>query len=163
MFIAYILFSVPLFNGRFYAVLSGAFTLNDAFDKAAASTYRGMTGFLAPINGIEDYAFLRWSMKVSDAWLGISDFAVENTWRTLAGPTAGALAPYVPFSLGEGRDGTVTNCIVMTSTGLADTSCTSSGQNFVVAYECRSPMILFDNACICKTAGPSLLVLSFSI
>ena len=139
---------MPSLNGHFYAVLSGATSYDDAIQRAAASSYQGLTGYLATIDSVAEYALLRWSVKIDRAWVSGTDAAQEGTWRFNTGPSSGTTASLL-WAAFEPNGWNVENCAVHIEIGVVDTSCNNQGiSSFVVEYDCPAPKIVFQGACI---------------
>ncbi len=145
--------AVPGFNGRFYDVLSGATNYTNAESRAAATTYNGMTGYLATINSIEEYAFIHWVMRAGSAWLSGTDRDSEGTWKYSSSSAFGSnVVADLPWATGEpsGGGGRIEeDCLQHGEWGLNDVPCsTDEIPNFVVEFECLSPRIVVQGACI---------------
>lgn len=91
-------------NGHFYEIVIASVDWNTAFNAAAASTFNGVSGYLATITSAAELAFLDAlytprtvstlfdpPVDFSTLWLGGSDEAVEGVWRWVAGPETGQL------------------------------------------------------------------------
>jgi hypothetical protein len=140
---------VPGFNGRFYDILPGATSYSDAVFRASTISYNGMNGYLATINSIEEYAYIHWTMRAGGVWLSGTDANGEGTWKYSSSSSSGSNVAFLPWALNEPNGGTSENCLQHISGGLNDVSCSSSGiSNFVVEFECPSPRILVQGACI---------------
>ncbi len=140
---------MPEFNGRFYDVLTGATSYADAVSRAASITYNGMTGYLATINSMEEYAFIHWNMSTGSVWLSGTDLGSEGTWKYSSSSLSGSNVAYLPWALNEPNGRTSENCLYHWAAGLADISCSNNSiPNFVVEFECVSPRILVQGACI---------------
>ena len=77
-------------NGHFYKVVTGssAISYQDADTAATATTFKGLTGYLATITSRSEQDFLA-AINPTDAWIGASDAASEGTWKWVTGPEAG--------------------------------------------------------------------------
>lgn len=76
------------FNGHFYRLVTPAANWSTAKAAAEASTYGGVSGYLANINSAEEEDYLQ--ERIADGvWTGGSDSAVEGTWRWTGGPENG--------------------------------------------------------------------------
>ncbi len=140
---------MPGFNGRFYDVLTGATSYDNAISRAAATTYNGMTGYLATINSVEEYAFIHWRMRAGSVWLSGTDTNSEGTWKYSSSSLSGSNVAYLLWATGEPNGGGTENCLQHGVTGLNDVPCSSNGiPNFVVEFECLSPRIVVQGACI---------------
>ena len=72
-------------NGHFYRVIDSAANWNAAKSAAEASTYGGVSGYLATVTSAAEKAYLQ--NRMSDGvWTGGSDTALEGDWRWLGGP-----------------------------------------------------------------------------
>ncbi len=141
--------TVPAFNGRFYDVLTGTTSHADAVSRAASTTYNGMTGYLATINSMEEYAFIHWTMRAGSVWLSGTDASIEGTWKYSSSSLIGSNVVYGAWGIGEPNGGTTENCLTHWAAGLADVSCVNNWiTNFVVEFECPSPRIVVQGACI---------------
>ena len=117
----------------------------DATRVAGAVMYRGMSGYLARIESPEEYAYVRWGLGVHEAWITGMDAAQEGHWKY---PNGNYLFPF-PLAIGEPDGGTRENCLILRSNGYIDVECARSDfSDFVVEFECLSPKILFQGACI---------------
>jgi hypothetical protein len=143
---------VPSFNDHYYAVLSGASSFADAVSTAASTSVNGMTGYLATINTIEEYNYLHWGLKARSVWISATDASVEGTWRYGSSALSGQSVSIMPWVNSEPNGNTGENCAIMYVLGLHDLSCTSGSKNFVVEFECLSPKILFQGACVCESS-----------
>jgi hypothetical protein len=150
----YVLFrftSVPSFNNHYYAVLSGASSFADAVSIAASTSINGMTGYLVTINTIEEYNYVHWGLKARSVWISATDATVEGTWRYGTSGLSGQSASIMPWASNEPNGNTAENCAILYVIGLNDLSCSSGSKNFVVEFECASPKILFQGACVCMS------------
>ena len=78
-------------NGHFYRpIATGAF-YNNAKSAAAATTFRGQTGYLVTITSADEDAFIYNNVPQSQIWFALSDVAQEGYWRIDAGPENGTL------------------------------------------------------------------------
>lgn len=77
-------------NGHYYELITNPLRFDDALSAAAASTYNGLSGYLATITSAAEQSFLNTVVNPSRtaAWLGGSDAADEGIWRWVAGPEA---------------------------------------------------------------------------
>ena len=140
---------MPGFNGRFYDVLTGATSFADAVSRAASTTYNGMTGYLATINSIEEYAFIHWTMRAGSVWLSGTDANSEGTWKYSSSSLSGSNVAYLLWAPNEPNGRSSENCLHHWLPGLNDAGCSSNWiTNFVVEFECLSPRILVQGACI---------------
>jgi hypothetical protein len=142
--------AVPSFNNRFYAVLSRATNYANAVALAGATTYRGMTGYIATISSYDEYAFVRWGLGAQSLWISGTDASSEGTYKyTIGGATSSTTMSPMHWGIGEPNGGSDEDCIVIGSNGYADVVCTRTDfPDFVVEFECLSPKILFQGACI---------------
>ena len=93
-------------NGHYYKFVSTSLTWTDAKAAAAASTFNGLTGYLATITSAEENAFIVGKTGGTSSWIGASDeysqinaatsaatfanqTAAEGHWYWVTGPEAG--------------------------------------------------------------------------
>lgn len=80
-------------NGHWYDLVLTASTWTEARDFAAASTFMGMSGYLATITSQAEEDFLGslvWGgLNYSNGWIGASDEGSEGTWYWATGPEIG--------------------------------------------------------------------------
>jgi hypothetical protein len=88
-------------NGHWYELVTTAAAFSDARTAALASSYLGLSGYLATITSAAEQAFLDASVNSSTAWLGGSDEAAEDVWKWLDGPEAGQDFTYTNWNGGE--------------------------------------------------------------
>lgn len=74
-------------NGHYYEFVNTGVSWTTARANALASTYLGMTGYLATVTSAAENTFL--GTLAADGWLGGSDAAVEGEWRWMDGLEAG--------------------------------------------------------------------------
>jgi len=89
-------------NGHVYQYIPSSGDWFTARSAATASTYQGLTGYLATITSQDENYFIKDRLS-GDAWLGASDdaqFLGEGNWSWVDGPEAG-----LNFYNGEGSDG----------------------------------------------------------
>jgi VCBS repeat-containing protein len=84
-------------TGHYYQAINNvsAISWTAARDAAAATTFNGLTGYLATITSANENAFVL-SKLPADGWIGASDAALEGTWKWVTGPEAGTV-----FSIGN--------------------------------------------------------------
>jgi hypothetical protein len=78
-------------NGHFYRPISTGAFYTSAKAAAAASTFKGQTGYLVTITSPDEDAFIYNNVPQSQIWFALSDAAQEGYWRIDAGPEAGTL------------------------------------------------------------------------
>ena len=82
-------------TGHYYEVVSATKTWRQAKALAAASTYKGLTGYLVTITSAGENAFIKAKVN-ADSWIGASDANDQTTgdtneghWQWVTGPEAG--------------------------------------------------------------------------
>jgi spore coat protein H len=91
-----------------------------AEQQAACAAFGGQLAFPADAADSALLAsIIRRRLGSEDFWIGVTDDAAENTWRT----PAGAAAPYVVFADNEPNGGAGENCVVSDSSWHRDRSC----------------------------------------
>lgn len=78
-------------NGHFYRPISTGNTYTNAKAAAAATTFKGQTGYLVTITSADEDAFIYNNVPQSQIWFALSDAAQEGYWRIDAGPENGTL------------------------------------------------------------------------
>lgn len=78
-------------NGHFYKPVSTGAIYTSAKSAAAATTFKGQTGYLVTITSPDEDAFIYNNVPQSQIWFALSDAAQEGYWRIDAGPEAGTL------------------------------------------------------------------------
>ena len=78
-------------NGHFYEFRYDNNNFLNARASALASSYMGMSGYLATVTSAAEAAFLYGSVNTSIAYIGGSDEGHEGTWTWLDGPEAGGV------------------------------------------------------------------------
>lgn len=78
-------------NGHFYRPISTGVFYTSAKAAAAATTFRGQTGYLVTITSADEDAFIFNNVPQSQIWFALSDAAQEGFWRIDAGPENGTL------------------------------------------------------------------------
>lgn len=78
-------------NGHFYRPISTGAFYNAAKSAAAATTFKGQTGYLVTITSADEDAFIYNNVPQSQIWFALSDVAQEGYWRIDAGPENGTL------------------------------------------------------------------------
>jgi hypothetical protein len=78
-------------NGHFYRPISTGTTYTGARSAAAATTFKGQTGYLVTITSADEDAFIFNNVPQSSIWFALTDEAVEGQWRINAGPESGTL------------------------------------------------------------------------
>jgi hypothetical protein len=78
-------------NGHFYRPISTGAFYTSAKAAAAATTFRGQTGYLVTITSADEDAFIFNNVPQSQIWFALSDAAQEGFWRIDAGPENGTL------------------------------------------------------------------------
>jgi hypothetical protein len=109
-----------------------------AAQQAAANiTFNGMKAYLATIDSFEEYRYLSWVLRASNAFVSGSDAASEGKWVFTDGPKKGQSIPLLPWGFEEPDRGTWANCLAFDSwtDGLADVDCNLAGMDFVVEYD----------------------------
>ncbi len=89
-------------NGHYYEFVGNAVTWADAFAAAQASSFNGMTGYLATVTTAAENRFA--SVTVAGgvlAWLGASDDGHEGTFTWRDGPETGQALTYTNWNPGE--------------------------------------------------------------
>ena len=89
-------------NGHYYEYIAGPVDWDAAFAAAAASSYLGMSGYLATITSAEENGFAAGDVAAgNEAWVGGSDNGNEGNWTWRAGPEAGQAFTYTNWNPGE--------------------------------------------------------------
>ena len=78
-------------NGHFYRPISTGAFYTSAKAAAAATTFKGQTGYLVTITSPDEDAFIYNNVPQSQIWFALSDAAQEGYWRIDAGPENGTL------------------------------------------------------------------------
>jgi hypothetical protein len=78
-------------NGHFYRPISTGAFYTSAKAAAAATTFKGQTGYLVTITSADEDAFIFNNVPQSQIWFALSDAAQEGFWRIDAGPENGTL------------------------------------------------------------------------
>ena len=78
-------------NGHFYRPISAGAFYTAAKSAAAATTFKGQTGYLVTITSADEDAFIYNNVPQSQIWFALSDAAQEGYWRIDAGPENGTL------------------------------------------------------------------------
>lgn len=78
-------------NGHFYKPVSTGTIYTSAKLAAAATTFKGQTGYLVTITSPDEDAFIYNNVPQSQIWFALSDAAQEGYWRIDAGPENGTL------------------------------------------------------------------------
>jgi hypothetical protein len=78
-------------NGHFYRPISTGAFYTSAKAAAAATTFKGQTGYLVTITSADEDAFIYNNVPQSQIWFALSDAAQEGFWRIDAGPENGTL------------------------------------------------------------------------
>ena len=91
-------------NDHFYKVVTSGSNISwtNANAAASASTYNGLTGYLATITSRNENDYIQNYVAAENVWIGASDNAVEGTWKWVTGPEAGT-----HFWTGQGSNGTI--------------------------------------------------------
>ncbi len=79
-------------NGHYYDIIFEGVDWNTARANASASSYLGMSGYLATITSAAENSFILSTfdpLTDSYGWIGGNDVAVEGMWRWADGPEAG--------------------------------------------------------------------------
>lgn len=85
-------------NDHIYQVISGAcdgsvgagcINWVGAAAAASASTYQGMTGYLATVTSEAENNYISARLTGGEAWIGASDSASEGDWKWVSGPETG--------------------------------------------------------------------------
>jgi len=78
-------------NGHYYDFIRTPVTWFDAVTASAASSYMGMSGYLATATSAGEWDFLDADINPGHvtAWLGGTDAATEGSWIWATGPEAG--------------------------------------------------------------------------
>jgi hypothetical protein len=144
---------VPSFNNHYYTILSGISNATGAAAQASSLTFKNMTGYLATLDSYEEYAFILYQLRAHRALISANDTKSEGVWVTGPTPSSiGGAATVLPWAQGEPGGGTSKNCAIITYYGLVGTYCAlfdTSGL-YVIEYECASPKVLANGACISK-------------
>jgi hypothetical protein len=110
-----------------------------------------MTGYLATLDSYEEYAFIRYQLRARWALISANDTKSEGVWVTGPTPSSkGGAATVLPWAQGEPSGGTSDNCAAIAYYGLFGTYCALFGYSglYVIEYECASPKVLANGACI---------------
>ena len=89
-------------NDHYYDFISDAVTWDQALAAAQATSFLGMTGYLATVTSAEENRFA--SVTVAgglQAWLSGSDNGDEGNWTWRAGPENGQALTYTSWNPGE--------------------------------------------------------------
>lgn len=78
-------------NGHFYRPISTGAFYTAAKAAAAATTFKGQTGYLVTITSSDEDAFIYNNVPQSQIWFALSDATQEGYWRIDAGPENGTL------------------------------------------------------------------------
>ena len=78
-------------NGHFYRPISTGAFYTSAKAAAAATSFKGQTGYLVTITSADEDAFIYNNVPQSQIWFALSDAAQEGYWRIDAGPENGTL------------------------------------------------------------------------
>jgi hypothetical protein len=86
-------------NGHYYDLVTEAGSWSSALQKAALSSYRGMSGYLATLTSAAEnqFVFSVFSGALPShktIWLGATDQTEEGVWRWASGPETGQLLTY---------------------------------------------------------------------
>lgn len=73
------------FDGHFYQVIDSAVSWSSAEAAAEASTYGGVSGYLANVTSAGEKTYLQNRMS-NGVWIGASDGTSEGDWRWMGGP-----------------------------------------------------------------------------
>jgi hypothetical protein len=87
-------------TGNYYEISSSAASGADARAAALASTFMGMSGYLATIMSEAENNFIN-ALGASDILFGLSDIASEGNFVWLDGPEAGQTPVYTNWTPGE--------------------------------------------------------------
>jgi len=87
-------------NGHYYQYVSASVTWADALSAAGATTYNGLTGYLATITSSQENSFIVAKVGSNEVWMGASDINSEGVWIWEAGPENG-----IQFWAGDGATG----------------------------------------------------------
>ena len=90
-------------NDHWYEYVAGPATWSAARTAALASTYGGMTGYLATLTSAAEnmFASLLAANGTALAWIGLTDQAVEGTFQWIDGPEAGQVVGYTSWNTSE--------------------------------------------------------------
>ncbi len=131
--------------------MSGISNAADAAAQASSLTFRNMTGYVATLDSYEEYAFVFYQLRARRAWISANDTKSEGVWVTGPTPSSkGGPATVLPWGRGEPGGGTSENCAAITNYGLIDNYCALFDDSglYVIEYECASPKVLANGACI---------------
>jgi flagellar capping protein FliD len=84
---------------------SAARTAAKAVSNQIVTTGGTLTGYLSNITSSAEMAFIQSKALGTGLWIGLSDVAVEGTWRWLDGPEAGSRSTYFNWGGGEPNNG----------------------------------------------------------
>jgi hypothetical protein len=93
-------------NGHYYELITTALDYDQADAAASASTYNGLTGYLATISSSAENTFVANLIQdtvgndQAEAYIGSSNL-LDGQWRFSAGPENGQLMSFLSFEPGE--------------------------------------------------------------
>ena len=135
--------SVPSFNNHFYTVMSVDEYGDNGITLASKSTFNGFTGYPASIDSLDEYAFIQWNIKPFNTRVALQ--LSSGAWKYTAGQSKGATASFLPWQQGRPSG---SSCAALSPAGLTDVSCGQSAINVLVEFECESPGVVFNGACL---------------
>ena len=93
---------------------------------------------------------MRWNLGTHESWISGTDATSEGVYKyTINGATSTTSLTVAPWAINEPDGGWNENCVVLRNYGYIDAICSRSDfSNYVVEFECVSPRIMFQGACI---------------
>jgi len=162
-------------NGHYYKSVSGGdYDFNTALTGSAATTYLGVTGYLATVTSEQENNFLFENVN-QENWIAASDTETEGTFKWVAGPEAGTAfwsggakgdggAPidglYNNWNNGEPNDaGGVEDCgyIYQGDPTWNDNDCANLKGAYTIEYSSDPAMAVPSSTTAAMTIGPSAI------
>jgi hypothetical protein len=78
-------------NGHFYRPISTGVFYSQSKINAAATTFKGQTGYLVTITSSDEDNFIYNNVPQSNIWFALTDSITEGTWRIDDGPEKGTI------------------------------------------------------------------------